>query len=290
MRLRKSIRRLVIRGATAIGLDAIERSRERLELRRGGTQLVRVFYLHGSPQIHAEQFRRQLARLREHFTVIDFEAFKALFEGSMVVEHDRPAALLTFDDGFASNYEVAAPLLEEAGMRGVFFVVPRFSASGGEEARRLYRERVRNVQPPFFQPPMTPEQIRDLSGRGHTIGNHTLSHARLSDVPEAEYEREIIESAAIIESWIGRPVEAFAWPFVWNAITPAAHRLACERHPYCFAPCAGRTDVRTDSRRLIWRTNIEPHYDAAEFRFQCSGLADHAVAARRRKLAQMLAR
>lgn len=283
---RKLGRRLVIDGVTAVGLDGLTRSRECREIRSRRTQLVRVLFLHESPPAHAGGLRRQLSWLLDHFDLIDFETFKRLFQRPREFQGGRPAALLTFDDGLASNYDIAAPILEDAGVRGVFFVVPRFSACTPDEARRFYAEHIRGNRPPLS--PMTPDQIRDLSARGHTIGNHTLSHARLSDIPEAEYEREILESAAIIESWTGRPVEAFAWPLMWNAITPAAHRLACRRHPYVFTPCSGRTDVQTDSPHLIWRTSVEASYDAAEFTFKCSGLADQISAGRRRHLVRML--
>jgi peptidoglycan/xylan/chitin deacetylase (PgdA/CDA1 family) len=276
----------VIDSVTALGLDHLTRSIERRERRRRRAQVVRVLFLHDMPPAHAGRFRRRLSWLRQHFNVIDFATFRRLFESSLVLEDERPAVLLTFDDGLASNYEIAAPMLEEAGMKGVFFVVPRFSACTGDEARRFYLDHVRDKWPALS--PMTPQQIRDLSARGHTIGNHTLSHARLSDVPTVEYEREIVESAAIIESWIERPVEAFSWPLAWNAITPAAHRMAYQRHRYCFTPCSGRTDVHTDSPRLIWRTNVETSYTSAEFRFKCSGLADQVSARRRQRLMQTL--
>jgi peptidoglycan/xylan/chitin deacetylase (PgdA/CDA1 family) len=250
------------------------------------TQIVRVLFMHDSPQEHAERFRRHLSWLHERFNLIDFETFKRLFESSLVLEDQRPAALLTFDDGLASNYDIAAPILEDAGVRGVFFVVPRFSACTGDDARRFYRAHIRNRWP--LLSPMTPLQIRDLSARGHTIGNHTLSHARLSDIPVSEYEQEIVKSADIIESWIGRSVEAFSWPLTWNAITPAAYHVACRRHRYCFTPCSGRTDVQTDSPRLIWRTSVEPSYDSAEFGFKCSSFGDRVSARRRRQLVRML--
>lgn len=279
-------RRLVVDTVTTLGLDDLTRSRECREMRRHHRQVVRVFYLHDSSPLHAEKFRWQMSWMRERFNVIDFETFKGLFEGSLVLEDERPAALLTFDDGLASNYHVAAPVLEQVGVRGIFFVVPRFSACRGESGRRFYLERIRDRLPALS--PMTPEQIRDLSARGHTIGNHTLTHGRLSEIPEAEYESEIVESASIIESWIGRPVEAFAWPLAWNAITPAAHRLICQRHRYCFTPCSGRTDVQRDRAGLIWRTSIEASYDSAELRFKCSSLADAVSAGRRRHLRRML--
>jgi peptidoglycan/xylan/chitin deacetylase (PgdA/CDA1 family) len=285
-RLRRLGRRIGINAATALGIDAQTRAAERRDVRVHGAQIVRVLFFHDSPVADTQRFRDQLSWLRDQFNVIDFPTFTRLCEGSTVLQDGRPAALLTFDDGMVSNYEMAAPILEDAGMRGLFFVVPHFSMRSGADARAFYVERIRNRPPGLTA--MTPAQIRELADRGHTIGNHTLTHARLSISPEAEYEAEILSSADIIESWIGRKVEAFSWPLLWNAIRPRAYRMIVERHPYCFTPCSGRMDLRVDSPALVWRTSVETSYDLAEFRFKCSRLADHISARRRRRLVQLL--
>jgi peptidoglycan/xylan/chitin deacetylase (PgdA/CDA1 family) len=288
MSLRSAGRQLIIHATTGLGLDVAHRLRERRAMRGEGRSFVRVLYLHGTPVAYADRLRRQLAWLRRRFELIDFDAFKARFDNPQPASSDRPAVLLTFDDGLASNYEVAAPLLEEAGTRGLFFVVPAFSLATGEHSRRLYAERIRG-RADRYERGMSPAEIRDLADRGHAVGNHTFSHARLSHTPPGEYGRELLESAAAIESWTGRAVEAFAWPFVWDAITPAAHRIAAGRHRFCFSPCTGRVDPHTDAPALLWRTNAEVDRSLAEFRFQCSGLADHASLGRRRRLRRLLA-
>jgi peptidoglycan/xylan/chitin deacetylase (PgdA/CDA1 family) len=288
--LRKTLRRIGrragINASTALGLDELTRAIERQDMRSRARPFVRVLFLHETPAETAGRFRDQLAFLRDHFNVIDFEMFKALFSGSASLPDDRPAAMLTFDDGMASNYEVAAPLLEEAGMRGLFFVVPHFSLCDDKAAREFYVERIRKRRPGLTA--MKPEHIRDLAERGHTIGNHTLTHARLSETPSSSLESEILQSADIVESWIGRPIDAFSWPFRWDAITPEAHRIAVSRHPYCFSPCSGRVDLQSDSPALVWRTSVESSYDMAEFRFKCSGIADCISAHLRRRVVQSL--
>jgi peptidoglycan/xylan/chitin deacetylase (PgdA/CDA1 family) len=285
-RLRRIGRRIGIDATIALGIDAQTRAAERRDVRLHGAQIIRVLFFHHTPAEETQRFRDQLSWLRDHFNVIDFPTFTRLCDGSTMLQDGRPAALLTFDDGLVSNYEMAAPVLEEAGMRGLFFVVPQFSMRSGADARAFYVERVRNRPPGLTA--MTPAQIRELADRGHTIGNHTLTHARLSTSPEAEYEAEILSSADIIESWIGRRVDAFSWPLLWNAITPRAYRMIVQRHPYCFTPCSGRMDMRIDSPALVWRTSVETSYDLAEFRFKCSRLADHISARRRRRLVHLL--
>jgi peptidoglycan/xylan/chitin deacetylase (PgdA/CDA1 family) len=267
-------------------LDGVARRGERSQPRRARTSVVRVLYLHATPASHAQTLRRHLAWLQEQLHVIDFAAFDRIVRAPVPSANSKPSLLLTFDDGIASNYAVAAPLLEAAGVRALFFVVPEFSVRSGEDAYRFCRERIRSRH---VEAAMTPGQIADLAARGHTIGNHTFSHANLLKTSPSEYEREIIESAAVIESWIGRPVDTFAWPFTWRAITPAAFRLAAERHWYCFGPCPGRTRGGAGLGSPFWRTNFEAHFRPAEVRFQCSGLADLAASARRRQLSRLLA-
>jgi peptidoglycan/xylan/chitin deacetylase (PgdA/CDA1 family) len=278
--MRRQVRQRFLAAATALQLDKLERWREQREINRG-TSIVRVLYFHGTPWEHADRFRRTLSWLHERFEILDF----GRFEKRLVAPGSHgggPALLLTFDDGLASNYEVAAPLLEEIGVRGVFFVVPAFSLLAEQDGRRFCRDRLKGKH---VESAMTPWQIADLSARGHTIGNHTFSHRYLTDLDPRDYHREIVESAEAIESWIGGRVNAFAWPFRWNAITAAAYRIAATRHRYCFAPCAGRVIAGSHpSQQPIWRTSVEAHHRTAELRFQCSGLADRVAAGRRRRL------
>lgn len=280
-------RRILINGAAAVGADRIQRLRENsLQTRR-----VRAMYLHGSPPSDTGAFRNQLRWLREHFQVIDFAELKRLWSGGTggkIEDDPRTRVLLTFDDGLATNYETAAPLLEEFGMRGVFFVVPRFSQCAGDEsaAREYHFKFISRSQQPWR--PMSPGQIGDLALRGHTIGNHTMTHRRLSEVPPSEYDMEINRSADLIELWTAQPVEAFSWTFIWHAITRDAHQMICRRHPYCFSPCPGLTDLACDSPALIWRTHVEPNYRPSEYRFMYSGLSDVLWRKQRLKLREIL--
>ncbi len=65
-------------------------------------------------------FRKQLDYMKSNFNVVTMEQVMATVKG----EDSLPekALLLTFDDGYADNYQVALPLLEEYGLQGSFFV------------------------------------------------------------------------------------------------------------------------------------------------------------------------
>jgi peptidoglycan/xylan/chitin deacetylase (PgdA/CDA1 family) len=204
----------------------------------------------------------------------------------------KPYVLLTFDDGLASNYSVAASVLESLGLRGLFFVNPGFAKLRGTAARDFFLERlaVRRVQQhsPEDWTPMTPAQIAELARRGHAIGNHTYSHADLSTTAAEWLSHEIVDSRDVLADWTGGAIECFAWTYRWNAISREAWDLARSHHRFCFAPCAGLTSFATGSPDLIWRTNVESHYSDAEYRFMYSGLAAIPAWPMRRRLKREL--
>src|SRR6266536_3577909 len=63
---------------------------------------------HGTPIAKRENFARQLEWVRSRFTVMNPMAPGAFWEGA--ADSHKPLVLLTFDDGLASNFLVAAPL------------------------------------------------------------------------------------------------------------------------------------------------------------------------------------
>ena len=76
--------------------------------------------------------------------------------------------LLTFDDSTIDHYTIAAPVMEQYGFHGIFYtteMLPGPAMMGGWNPG--FDDKTRY---------MTWEQIRDLSDRGHEIGNHTLHH------------------------------------------------------------------------------------------------------------------
>jgi len=61
---------------------------------------------------------------------------------------------------------------------------------------------------------MTLEELRCLAeSRWITIGAHTVTHTRLSSLPANAQQREIIDSKRQLETWLGREITVFSYPF-----------------------------------------------------------------------------
>lgn len=83
-------------------------------------------------------FERQVAYLSVRFEVLTLSRAimrlrsGAAAEGGSGGTTPRPMLAITFDDGYLDNYEVAAPVLDRAGVRGTFFLVSSFVGSENE--------------------------------------------------------------------------------------------------------------------------------------------------------------
>ena len=105
---------------------------------------------------------------------------------------EMPEVVVTFDDGHVSNYEIAFPLLAEAGIPAYFFITTDFIEG----------------RPHFCQP----RHLREMHEAGMIIGSHGKSHRFFADLEDCDAVLEFEESRSVIESFIGGPVESISFP------------------------------------------------------------------------------
>jgi biofilm PGA synthesis lipoprotein PgaB len=148
-----------------------------------------------------ERFAMHLAYLAgQGFEVVPLAALVQRLRSGQPLD-DRTAAI-TFDDGYRSIYDTAYPLLVE---RGWPFTV--FINSEPHDQR----------QSGF----MSWEQLREMSGNGATIANHTVSHPYLLSRPPGMDEgawrdgvaAEITSAQRRIEDEIGVAPKLLAYPY-----------------------------------------------------------------------------
>jgi len=170
-------------------------------------------------------FARQLAWLRRRrYTVVGLDDFvHARLEHRLM---PSKSVVLTFDDGYADNLDLALPELERHGFPATVFLVTavgdraRWDASGPTADRPLLR----------------PEDARAAIGR-LTFGAHSRTHRRLGRLGAGELDHEVAGSRAELEALLEQPVTTFAYPFgdtgpeVEAAVTRAGFLAACTVTP-----------------------------------------------------------
>src|SRR5947207_13616153 len=71
--------------------------------------------------LSADAFRKHMAFVAKSH---DYQVVDWLHRDRM--QPDRPSVLVTFDDGYLDNHEVAAPIVRDIGVPGLFFITTSF--------------------------------------------------------------------------------------------------------------------------------------------------------------------
>lgn len=244
---------------------------------RYGNSYIRAVNYHATPRHTRENFRRQLEFYRGCFENVTKADLAACLAGRRMARA-KPGLVFSLDDGYLSNYEVAAPMLEEHGFTGWFFIS---SGRTGDGNSLTSAER---------EPFMTFNDARDLLARGHVIGCHTHTHVRLSeDLSEAQLRDEIVTARTRLEHALGSTVDIFCWVGgeEWSYSVPAARLVAEARYRYAFATNQKVLTAATPPL-VLDRTNIESDWPLSRVRFYLSGAMDLAYIGKRRRVGAKL--
>jgi peptidoglycan/xylan/chitin deacetylase (PgdA/CDA1 family) len=155
-------------------------------------------------------------------------------------ENGGPSVVLTFDDGRASDFEVAFPLLLEAGTRAEFFVN---TAAIGRPGFLSWR------------------QMAEMQARGMSFQSHGHDHVDLTPLPRRVVEWQLDESKRRLEDRLGSPVEFLAAPYgrLSRRVVEVAGQVGYR------AVCTSRSWPARPGARLVDRIAIYRHTTPGEF-------------------------
>jgi len=156
--------------------------------------------------VTADVFAPQMQYLQDNgYHVITFADLADYFEHGK--ELPTLPVIISFDDGWETQFEYALPSLEKYHYPATFFVVTNY------------------IGHPGF---ISWSQLQTLITDGMRIGSHTRSHPRLTKIKDAErLWDQIYNSKAILESQLETPVEEFAYPYgSYNSKAAAAVKQA----------------------------------------------------------------
>ncbi|CAN7681208.1 polysaccharide deacetylase family protein [Paenibacillus sp. LjRoot56] len=141
--------------------------------------------------LHPDTFARQMDYLSaHHYTPLTLDEFAS------VLSHKMPSpahpVLLTFDDGYANNAEVALPILQKHKFPATLYLSTGLVGTPGY---------------------LTWPQIHELSAAGWDIASHTVTHPHLPKLSKKAQREEILAARAKIEQELGKPANTFAYPY-----------------------------------------------------------------------------
>jgi peptidoglycan/xylan/chitin deacetylase (PgdA/CDA1 family) len=248
------------------------------KLFHNGNSSVRVLLYHHIPANQEKKFHQQLMKLSKKWNFITPNEFEAYMEGHFCLL--RQSLLLTFDDGFKSNKKVTDHILNDLGIKAIFFVVTEFISLGKDESSKQFISK--NICPELSENDvpddfinMTWNDLRDLIKMGHYIGGHTASHARLSKLSEENLKAEIVASADLLESKLNVPIRHFAFTFGdIHSFNKSAMARVASRYRYLHTGLGGFNLPSSDSLLIIRRDSVSPNDSAAQIGAMILGAAD----------------
>lgn len=166
--------------------------------------------------ISPEDFRLHMEAVKAAFSPIslrDYYEYVMCDDGKVTLP--KNPIVITFDDGYLSNYEIAYPILKELNIPATIFVVTDTVGAAKGEGK------VNNSH-------FTWEQAKEMESSGLIeIQSHTVNHLRLTEQSMIESIRQLRKSKYDIEKNMGKRCDMIAYPYgAYNETLKNAARAA----------------------------------------------------------------
>ena len=134
-------------------------------------------------------FERQLQYISEHHEVLSLDSLLEWLNAERTTY--RPPCVLTFDDGWIDNYEVAFPLLRRYGIPATIFLITDLVGT---------------------QDMVSWPQVHEMRASAISFGSHTATHPFLTRIGDNAVREELTRSKTRMEEELGEPCRWFCYP------------------------------------------------------------------------------
>lgn len=206
-----------------------------------------------------DKFSWQLQYLYEHgFHTITPKEMYAFYKTNIKLP-SKPI-LLSFDDGYLDNFITALPLLEKYKMSAVVFPISNWVG------RKNKWENFGKAETTT----MDWSQLNCWLQKKQAIASHTENHPFLNNCPEAQLQKELVDSKRTLEEKLNRNVDFLCYPYgKFNEMTIAIAQSA--GYKAAFAIFEG-VDLKKVNLFALPRIPIPSHQSKWEFRLKVSRL------------------
>jgi peptidoglycan/xylan/chitin deacetylase (PgdA/CDA1 family) len=184
------------------------------------------------------QFTRALDLLEEHCDVLPATALV----DERPTPTERPAVVISIDDGYAETLGSVLPLLSERGLTAAFFVVT--SEVGQELGHTTLDLRLRRASWP---------ELRGASAMGHVIGSHGHHHVPLTVITPSIRDG-LRDSQRLLSAQLDQNHDIFSFPYGVMpsnlSAVPFSRAYSTAKAPAAHWDCAPRAIRRLSLEKL----------------------------------------
>jgi len=208
---------------------------------------LRVLLFHYIAKKDFNKFKKIIEWLSKEWKFISANDFGKMIKGDKQITGNN--LLLTFDDGYLSDYCIAKEILSPMGIPALFFIISEFCMMDDKNEQKMFIGK--NLYPKWHggnSPSqktelinMSIKNIKYLIQSGHEIGYHTASHPRLSTIKnESTLINEIINGADELESMLNIRINHFSFSFGdLDSFNQKALKIAESRYKFIYTGMRG---------------------------------------------------
>tara|TARA_Y100000591_G_scaffold243428_1_gene214176 strand:+ start:1126 stop:1986 length:861 start_codon:yes stop_codon:yes gene_type:complete len=169
--------------------------------------------------------------------------------------------LVTFDDGFKSNFFVEKKILNRFKIKAIFFIPSDFiKFSSLKKSQKFINENILDhIKPSDFKKlkNMSVKDLKILIKKGHCIGCHTKTHANLGLIKNTfQLKKEIIESAKKLEKLLKINLKHFAFSYGnYKSMNKKSLKIAFKRYSFVYS-CLRGNNFYNYKNKIIKRDTV----------------------------------
>lgn len=220
---------------------------------------IRILVYHHVEKKHFKKLYNQLKILSKSWKFITPKQFENHLNKKDILKGRN--LLVTFDDGFKSNFFVEKKILEKLNIKAIFFVPSDFvKLNSKKKSQKFVNQNILDhIKPKDFKKlrNMSANDLKTLIKKGHCIGCHTKTHANLGLINDSlKLKKEIIESSKNLEKLLKINLKHFAFSYGnYKSMNKKSLKIAFKKYDFVYS-CLRGNNFYNFKNNLIKRDTV----------------------------------
>ena len=220
---------------------------------------LRILVYHHVEKKNFTKLYNQLKILKRSWKFITPKQFENHVNKSDILKGRN--LLVTFDDGFKSNFFVEKKILNKLNIKAIFFVPSDFiRLNSKKKSQKFINDNILDhAKPGDFKKlkNMSAKDLKTLIKKGHSIGCHTKTHANLGLIKNTfELKKEIIESAKNLEKLLKIKLKHFAFSYGnYKSMNKKSLKIAFKKYNFVYS-CLRGNNFYICKNKIIKRDTV----------------------------------